>query len=131
MMVDNFYHLIRNELYEKQLTSWFKQWNIPESIKETLPETGFIVDGIAAIFLYETNSKMCFIECLIRDKEATEEVSNKAIDLLIKHVLRYAKEQNYKFIMSNTKYDRVVEIAEKHGFKTDKSNYKSFGKVVL
>ena len=130
MVIDNYWHLIRNDFYVKQLKTWFEQWNISVSIMDVVPTTGFIIDNVAAMFVYETNSKVCFFDCLICNKEIDKDIRSEALDMLVNYGEKYAKDKGYSYIFSNSHYDAVVKRAENHGFNVDKHDYKVFGKVI-
>ena len=130
MIIDNFYHLIRNDKYMKQLSTWINQWKIDPIAIETLPRTGFVVDNIAALFVYETNSSLCFLDYLISNKEQDKIKTNEAIDILVEHAIKYCHDEGYKFMISNSKYETVVDRAKKHGFNVDENQYRVFGRKI-
>lgn len=130
MIIDNFYNIMRTDMFMKQLVSWFKQWDIEPACLETLPKTGFIVDNIAALFVYETNSKLAFIDYLISNKEQDKSKTNEALDMLIDHSFAYCKSNGYKYVISNSKYDAVVSRVKKHGCNVDSASYRVFGRSI-
>ena len=104
-------------VHDLQLSSWFEQWNIATNITDLLPKTGFIVDGVCAIFLYETNSKVCFIDGFISNKLASEEVKEKALDQVVLAAIDQAKADGFKKIVAQTRIAKVIERAEHFGFQ--------------
>lgn len=114
------------EIHKKDIIKWFHQWEIASHIIETLPNTGLIVENVAAIFLYCTNSKLCFIESLISNREISKEVRDEAKDMLTSQILEYAKQCGYKYIASYSSNPKVVELSVKHGFNVNQANYKCF-----
>lgn len=96
--------------------------NYPEL--ETLPDSGYIVDNIAACFVYKTNSNLAMIEFLISNPESNKEERNQAIDLVIDACINDAKESGYKVIYNvvDLKKPHVVKRFTDRGFETINDN---------
>ena len=56
------------QLHLAQLTEWLDQWQINHQVLDLISTTGWIVEGIAVVFAYQTNSAMCFIELMLCNK---------------------------------------------------------------
>jgi hypothetical protein len=83
---------------------------------DMLPPTGLIIPGIAAVLVYETNSKTCIVECMICNKDRDKQVREEALDELVAVLLHMMKEKGFKYITSNSTNPKVVALAKKHGF---------------
>ncbi len=112
--------------HKDQLIKWYKQWDWSLDVLEMMPTTGLIVEGVCAVFLYETNSNICFIESFISNKDVDSEVKNDSLDKMIEVLLHMAKEKGFKYIKGDTRYPKVEERAVKHGFKVAPYNYHAF-----
>ena len=113
--------------YYSELHSW---WNtrddwvaLPEDV---LPETGFVVidDGIllAAGFVYrDATSILGMMEWIVSNPKNTARTTMKSLLLLVKHIAKYADENNIKLYTSlkNTGLERIYK---QNGFiKTDQN----------
>lgn len=106
-----------------QLLQWFDQWKIPHQILDTLPTTGLIVEGGGAIFMYETNSNMCFVECFIVNKELARQDKEEVLDALGDVSIHLMKEKGFKYMATYTRHQAVVDRAKKHGYHVNEHNY--------
>lgn len=99
------------ELHQEQLISWYNQWNIPLECIELLPTTGLIVENVCALFWYETNSKVCFIENMICNKEAEETSRILGLNMVCKAVEEQMKQHGCKRIISFSQNPKVLQRA--------------------
>jgi hypothetical protein len=79
------------------------------------PKTGFIVDGLAAYFLYSTDSSVCFLENLISNKFASEPYRQRAIDLVTYAILAEAQKLGFKVAYATTSIPSVIRRAQSLG----------------
>ncbi len=109
--------------YEK-IYSWWKDHEQPPLAVDLLPNTGILVDGIVALFLYQTDSKVAFMENLISDKNSNKEHRRKAIDVALSEIIKIAKEKDFKYIISyptkNSK--RLENLHNEWGFTLSDEN---------
>lgn len=101
----------------EQVKSWARHGTTYES--DLLPVTGFIVDGIAAYFLYETDSKVCWMENLIARKDSDPEERRKAIGMIIDSLLIEAKRKGYKVVYATTSNSALISRAMLVGAKPE------------
>jgi hypothetical protein len=92
--------------------AWGRDWGASYS-KDLLPPVGFIVPDMAAFFLYETPSKVCFIENLISNKNADPVEVDKAVTLLMDTLIVHAKEMGFEVAYACTNNASVVKRALK------------------
>lgn len=118
---------MRTEKYQPDkhndmLLVWYKQWGIPSDYIEMLPATGLVIEGVCALFIYETNSKMCFIEPFICNKKADKETREMGLDLVCQEVHQWAKDLGYKKMMIYSNHYKVINRAiTKHNFTLSKN----------
>lgn len=100
-----------------QLTGWFKhrEMNVPPL--EMLSNVGYIMDNVAAGFIYTTNSNMAIIDCYITNPMSDEKIRDMALDWITIHLSSYAKNCGFKVIKCDTKLKKVIDRAKNHGFK--------------
>ena len=97
-----------------QVKSWANRFGT-QYRESQFPETGFIVDGVAAYFLYKTNSSVCFLENLISNRMASKNDRDHAIELVIKEALKTATELGFEIAYATTDVPQVVMRAMIHG----------------
>ncbi len=98
------------------LKIWGAQWGADYS-EDQFPKTGFIVDGIAAYFLYSTDSSVCWLENLVSNKEADKALRKEAINLLIKAAFNEAKRLGFKVAYAASDLLIAAQHANDHGAK--------------
>ena len=97
-----------------EVNSWAKQWGSTYE-PDLLPPTGFIVPGIACYFLYTTDSRVCFMENLISNKEVNYTIRNEAIQAITETMLLYATERNLRIAYACTNNPAVITRAMTYG----------------
>ena len=104
------------------LETWWKDQNWSSVPEDHLPEYGLIVDGIAAAFLYRTDSKFALLEFVIANPNSSKEERSEALDLIIDNLLFVAKELGFSTVFTSLEHPKLLERYEKHGFvATDKN----------
>lgn len=90
-------NLIKTEEFYPVLEYWWQSHGFTPVGIEVLPQQVFVVSKgdtpIYSMFLYETNSKLCWIAWQLANPEATKEDKSGGLDFLVKEVTRYAKEK--------------------------------------
>jgi hypothetical protein len=99
----------------EEVERWFKLFN-ETMTADALPQTGFIVPGTAAGFLYRTDSSVAWVESLIASKEAPKEERNQALDAIVVALCREAKKLGFKTVLGSTQLDAVVKRAQRLGW---------------
>ncbi len=101
----------------KDIAAWGKQWGA-DYREDQFPKTGFIVPGIAAFFLYSTDSSVCYLENLIANKDVNGPERSEAIDQLVEVALATAKDMGFKVAYACTDIGQVVYRAIQAGANT-------------
>ncbi|GHG84957.1 hypothetical protein [Comamonas sp. JC664] len=103
------------ELHFEHIKAWLQSWD--EIVTpDGLPQTGFVVPGKAAGFLYRTDSSLALIENLVAAPGLSKEERNEAVDLVVAAICKEATRLGFKILLGTTQLDAVVKRAEKHGF---------------
>lgn len=108
-----------------QIQEWLKRRQMKVFHPNILPKAGFIVDEVAAMFLYETDSDICYLENLVSNPYINSEARDHAISLIVEAAFAYAVMQGFKFVMSITDHPQVIKRAIRSGAKVEP------GKVLL
>lgn len=101
---------------------WWNEQKWTSIPQDHLPEHGFIVEGIAAGFLYKTDSKFALLEFVIANPSTSKEERSEALDLIIDNLLNLAKELEFKSVFSSITHPKLVNRYKEHGFTVTDEN---------
>lgn len=107
------------------LVGWWNHYGFPPPAPEFLPDMGkcgIMVedqDGkpLCAGFIYETNSKVCWMEMIVANPQLEGNKRNDAILYLIDSLSYLAYEWQYKWIYTSLKHEKLKEKYMKAGFQ--------------
>lgn len=106
----------------KTINKWRMDYGITPIPDSWFSSTGFIIDDVACIFMYTTNSSMVFLEFLTGNPKIESKIRKKAIEVLVKTCNNKAKELGYKYLWGMIEAEVVKDMANELGFlKEDKS----------
>lgn len=111
------------------INEWFRGWDQPEMIRCTLPECGFIVEGVAAGFIYLTDASMAILEGFVANPALIHEERDAALDEITKRLMLYAKEKEKILLMAYTTRPEISDRAKRHGF-VSVGTYHGFAKGI-
>ena len=100
---------------------WVLHGEVPP-IEALYPQTGFIVENVAAGFLYRTDSAMAMIEMIIYNPQARRDIRQKALDEVIEAIILEAKALDYSILTGITNKPTVLERSKKFGFSLIENN---------
>lgn len=113
--------------YEDSDFEMIRPWLCSEALewidKASVPKTGFIVDDYGCIFMLETDSAVCILDCFATNKSESLQDRIEAADLLCRHVQNHAFERGYKVMIGNTRSAKGLSLFTRHGFKYDPEPY--------
>lgn len=81
-----------------------------------LSSIGYIVEDIAAAWLYTTNSKFAIIAWPISNKDKSKEDKDKALDLIFNKCENIAKRLGYDISVNFTNHQELFDRFEKRGY---------------
>lgn len=109
-----------------ELCGWWAQWEWAAVPEMFLPQDGIIVShngvNICAVFIYITNTPVCWIENYISRKDADKEIRDAALDLLVESAITKAAECGARMVMSCIRHASLGRRLEKGGFVVSDSN---------
>lgn len=103
--------------YKPMLDHWWKLHNLPTIPKASLPNCGYLVQGLAAGFLYQTDSDVAFIENFISNPKAPWNQRGAALDAVTQSLVEFAKSTGIRHLMALTTSQAIYERAVRFGFK--------------
>lgn len=93
--------------------TWLKHRGHPEAYAETLPAIGFIVPGVAAMFIRVCEGEVCIIDSMVTNPHAKSQTRNAALSSLYDWVLSL----NYKKFIGFSTDSGAISRAISRGFK--------------
>ncbi len=111
------------EDYDKILVDWWIAWGWKPPVRDFLPNNGtggiIVYDGetpVCAGFVYVTNSKVCWVDWVISNKDYKKKKARKeALKLLISNLTQACgKEYNYCYAL--IKNESLIKIYEEEGY---------------
>lgn len=84
---------------------------------EFFSDTGFIVDDVAAGFLYLTNSGIGIIDGYISNAMADKFDRDNAVNLITMNLIASARTAGIKLLKCDSQNKKVINRAKDHGFR--------------
>lgn len=112
-----------------EINAWHRAWGVPELPSGSLPEFGLIEPGVAAGFLYRTDSGMALIEGLISNPRSGRDDRNAALDAIGDELVAEAERQGFRWLLAISRNQNVQARAVRHGFR-DSGKYAIMAKEI-
>lgn len=100
-----------------QISGWYTDRSLPTPKRTQIPKTGFIVDDVAAGFVYMTDSSVCILDSFISNPESEDTERDTALNDITMHLIGYAKACGCDLAICSTGSPAVGVRAENFGFK--------------
>ena len=127
---------LQHEDYDNILKGWWKGWGWEAPSRDFLPQDGqggiMVWDGdtpVCAGFLYNTNSKVAWVDWIISNKEYKES-RKEALSILIQTLTSVAKNLDNKFAYALIKHNGLIGVYEQQGYTTGDSYNKEMIKAL-
>jgi hypothetical protein len=98
------------------LVRWYEGQGQKPPPVEALPQSGFVVPGAVAGFLYRTDSCVAVVEGLIANPEIDLAARRRGLDLLSHALIDEARKLGFKTMTASTTFDAVIQRALAFGF---------------
>ena len=99
-----------------EVSSWYHSRSIPIT-EDYLPQHGFIIPGVAAGFLYATDSNFCIFESFIANPEADRDHRKEGLRLIVEQMIKKAKNLGYRNAYGFATSQTMIQIGAEQGFK--------------
>jgi len=113
---------LNSEDYEAILVGWWKDWGWDAPLRDFLPQNGeggiMVMDGdipVCAGFIYNTNSKVAWVDWIISNKDYKESRS-EAIVLLVETLTSIAKNLDNNYAYALIKHEGLIKTYESLGY---------------
>ncbi len=97
--------------------AWMVKRGQPATSRDIFSSTGWAVPGVAAWWLYLTDSTLAWTEMLVGNPDVPKEVRREGLDLVIARVLEEAKAAGTRLLVCNVDRADLEERAIKHGYR--------------
>jgi hypothetical protein len=85
-----------------EVAAWYRIRGDDAPPLDMMPASGAIVPGVAAGYMYQTNSKMCMLEGFITNPLASPEERSAAIDEIARALIAKAEQLGFTYILALT-----------------------------
>lgn len=100
------------------LANWCKWWHMETPAESIFNSVSYTAEDIAMGFLLRMeNTTWAVLECFIKNPSANKSDSNKALDLIIKRLLKDAKKLGITRLAGTSNNPAILERIQKHGFQ--------------
>lgn len=125
---------LKKDFYPKYQAMCEKH-NFPAFSYPILPETAFVCynedkEVLYSMWIYQTDSHLLWIAFPVSNLEIKHEDRIGAFDFLIGEIEKWAKRQNYLFILTTTGNESVVSALENNEFKIGDTNVDHYYKII-
>ena len=115
---------LKYEDYNEILIGWWKDWDWEPPPRDFLPEDGkggiMVLDKdipVCAGYIYNTNSKVAWVDWIISNKEYKDKEKRKeALSLLINSLTSIAKDIGSKYTYALIKHPSLIKVYEEAGY---------------
>lgn len=98
------------------INEWMEARGLRPVPRSMLPETGRIVPGVAAGFLFQTDSAIAMLDHFVSNPGADYDQRQAALDGIAEDLLGRAKALGFMHIIAMTKIDGIRDRALRLGF---------------
>lgn len=102
----------------EQIATWYGMREMRFPDRSLFPPTGFIISGVAAGFIYYTDSLVALIDCYISNPDTDSKTRSDALNAVTDALINSAKFHRCKMIKCDTQSEAIKKRALAHGFKT-------------
>lgn len=97
--------------------AWMVARGQPAPPRDIFSSTGYAVPGVAAWWLYLTDSTLAWTEMLVGNPRISKEKRREGLDLVIAHVIKEARDAGTRLLICNVDRVDLEERAVMHGYK--------------
>lgn len=100
-----------------EVASWWEAQGWPVIPPEMLPGTGVVVPGLAAGFLYKTDSAIAILEFVVANPASDKMERRAALDAVIEALLAYAALVGARAVFTSCQHPSLLARYQNHGFQ--------------
>ena len=99
-----------------ELNKWHQGHGLGSIRAGALPQVGLVVPGVAAGFLYSTDSDLAFLDGYTTNPRATLRARSKAIDVITNGLVQFAHDVGFRQVLAYCKPSTARRAFKRHGF---------------
>jgi hypothetical protein len=100
------------------LNRWYSARQLPMVPWRALPELGFIVDDVAAGFLYRTDApELAFLDGFVTNPAAPLRARRHAVQELVEELCNAAYVHGVGCVAGMTEHRSLARLVQRHGFR--------------
>lgn len=96
--------------------AWMVARGVPELPADLFPPDGYVVEGVAALWIYLTKSSIAYLEMLVSNPKAPKEERDAALDAVIDACVERARSAGCRTVMAPVQRADIIERATRKGF---------------
>lgn len=100
-----------------EVNAWHACHGMPTLLPAAIPNLGFITPGVAAGFLYETDSNICLIEGFVSRPGCGPKARHHALNEITDALLSTATERCFEHAIAICRNSAIEKRAARHGFR--------------
>lgn len=97
--------------------AWMVARDMPTFPEDVFSTSGYVVPGLAAVWLYFTNSSLATLEFLVSNPKSAKLKRRAAIDVVVERAIAEARHGGVKLLSTYAMRADVFALAERHEFK--------------
>jgi hypothetical protein len=101
----------------RELADWFKRREMAVPALEDLPKVGFVIPGVAAGFLVQTDTPGAELDFFISNPEKGRRHRALALDSIVESLTAHAKSLGYRFLKCSSQINTIRKRARYSGFR--------------
>lgn len=106
------------------LRAWCEGWGVGAEIVDVHPQLGFIVPGLAVVFLYRTDSPLAMVDGLVSNPASDPDERGKAVDLIMGELFEVARALGFRLAFVYTAVQAGLDRATHLGFQFTEEQYR-------
>ena len=118
------------ELHYPAFCKWTRFYELNPLPLQFLPQSGFVVEGVAMGFMYRTDSKMALIENLSANPMIPRQTATRGLDAVVTAIAEEGRALGFEVLIGYTNVEAVIQRALRHGFTTDDEKFQVVTKVL-
>jgi hypothetical protein len=117
-------------LHYATFCDWTRHYEMTPLPVQFLPQSGFVVEGVAMGFMYRTDSKLALIENLAANPKLPRDTVTAGLDAVVSAIADEGRALGFEVLIGYTNVNAVIQRALRHGFTTDDEKFQVVTKVL-
>ena len=113
-----------------QINAWYKARGVHPLGPGQARMTGYIVDGVAAGFLMQTDAEVAYLENMVSNPAADPRTASRAIDIITSALMARARALGFKQVAAITQHASVARRAQRHAMTRHPERYSLLTKTL-